>query len=80
VQRVFWNPVTRDENRKLRDIRPSELVAAATLIVLMVWIGVRPNDVLDRIRPSVEQIRRSVNTIPMQARAVRELPDAGARP
>jgi NADH-quinone oxidoreductase subunit M len=80
VQRVFWNPVTRDENRKLRDIRPSELVAAATLLVLMVWIGVRPNDVLDRIRPSVEQIRRSVNTIPMQARSIRRLPDPGARP
>ncbi len=80
VQRVFWNPVTRDENRRLRDIRPSELVAAATLLVLMVWIGVRPNDVLDRIRPSVEQVRRSVNTIPMQAGAVRRPPDPGARP
>ena len=60
VQRVFWNPLTRDENRRLPDIRPSELVAAGTLIVLMIWIGVRPNDVLDRIRPSVEQVRRAV--------------------
>ena len=62
IQRVFWNPLTRDENRRLPDIRPSELVAAGTLIVLMIWIGVRPNDVLDRIRPSVEQVRRSVET------------------
>ena len=54
VQRVFWNPLAHEENRKLTDIRPSEFIAAAVLVVLMVWIGVRPNDVLDRIRPSVE--------------------------
>jgi len=61
VQRVFWNPVTHDENRKLTDIRPSELVAAAVLVVLMVWIGVRPNDVLDRLRASVESLQETVS-------------------
>ena len=60
VQRVFWGPLTRDENRTLPEIRPSELVAAAVLVVLMAWIGVRPNDFLDRIAPSVEEVRRSV--------------------
>jgi len=57
---VFWNPVTHDENRKLTDIRPSELVAAAVLVVLMVWIGVRPNEVLDRLRASVESLQETV--------------------
>jgi len=60
VQRVFWNPVTHDENRKIPEIRPSEFLAAATLVVLMVWIGVRPNDFLSRIGPSLEQLRTSV--------------------
>ena len=60
VQRVFWNPVTHDENRKLTEIRPSELVAAAVLVVLMVWIGVRPNEVLDRLRASVESLQETV--------------------
>ncbi|HEY1250027.1 MAG TPA: NADH-quinone oxidoreductase subunit M [Thermoanaerobaculia bacterium] len=60
VQRVFWNPVTHEENRKLPEIRVSEFVAAAVLVVLMVWIGVRPNDVLDRLRVSVENLRESV--------------------
>jgi NADH-quinone oxidoreductase subunit M len=60
VQRVFWNPLVHEENRKLTDIRPSEFVAAAVLVVLMVWIGVRPNDVLDRIRPSVEALQKAV--------------------
>ena len=60
VQKVFWNPFAHEENRKLTDIRPSEFIAAATLVVLMVWIGVRPNDVLDRIRPAVESLQKSV--------------------
>ncbi len=58
VQRVFWNPVTHEENRKFTDIRWSELVAASVLVVLMVWIGVRPNDVLDRLRVSVDALQR----------------------
>jgi NADH-quinone oxidoreductase subunit M len=62
VQRVFWNPLTREENRRLPEIRVSELVAAGVLVVLMVWIGVRPNDFLDRLRPSIEEVRRSVAT------------------
>jgi NADH-quinone oxidoreductase subunit M len=60
VQRVFWNPLVHDENRKLTDVRPSEFVAAAVLVVLMVWIGVRPNDVLDRLRTSVETLQETV--------------------
>ena len=60
AQRVFWNPLGREENRTLPEIRASELVAASVLVVLMAWIGVRPNDFLSRIEPSVEQVRRSV--------------------
>jgi NADH-quinone oxidoreductase subunit M len=60
VQRVFWNPLVHEENRALTDIRKSEFVAAAVLVVLMVWIGVRPDDVLSRLGPSVEAVRSSV--------------------
>jgi len=62
VQRVFWNPVTHEENRRLTDIRPSELIAAGVLVVLMVWIGVRPNDVLDKLRTSVETLQETVTS------------------
>ena len=61
VQRVFWNPLVHEENRELTEIRPSELVPALVLVALMVWIGVRPNDVLDRIRPSVDALQTTVN-------------------
>ena len=60
VQRVFWNPVTHEENRRIPEIRPSEFAAAAVLVLLMVWIGVRPNDVLSKVTPSVEALRAAV--------------------
>jgi NADH-quinone oxidoreductase subunit M len=76
VQRVFWNPLVHEENRKLREIRSSELVAAAVLVVLMIWIGVRPNDVLSRLGPSVEAVRASVT----QRRQVASLPPVPQSP
>ena len=60
VQRVFWNPVVHEENRSLPEIRPSELLAAAVLVACMIWIGVRPNDLLSRLSPTVEAIRSGV--------------------
>ena len=59
VQRVFWNPLVHEENRSLPEIRKTELVAASVLVVLMIWIGVRPNDVLSKIGPSVAAIQKS---------------------
>ena len=43
-------------------MRASELVSAAVLIVLMIWIGVRPNDLLKRISPSLEGLRTQIET------------------
>jgi len=60
VQRVFWNPFAHEENRELTDVRPSEFIAASVLVVLMVWVGTRPNDLLDRIRPAVETLQKNV--------------------
>jgi len=56
VQKVFWTPVRHEENRELKDIRPSELVACGAMIVLIVWIGVAPNVFLDKVRGSVSEL------------------------
>jgi NADH-quinone oxidoreductase subunit M len=76
VQRVFWNPLTHEENRALPEIRASELTAAAALVVLMVWIGVRPNDVLSRVQPTVDALQARVLSGP--ARTVRVAPERPA--
>ncbi|HEY6147912.1 MAG TPA: NADH-quinone oxidoreductase subunit M, partial [Thermoanaerobaculia bacterium] len=61
VQRVFWNPLEHEENRSLTDVRMSELLSAAALVVLMAWIGVRPNDVLSRVAASVQTLQAQVS-------------------
>ena len=70
VQRVFWNPLEHEENRNLPDIRVNELIAAAVLVVLMIWIGVRPGPVLERIRPSVETLQGFLQEAPDQAQRI----------
>jgi len=53
VQRVFWNPLTHEENLKLQDINLRELLAVAPLLVLIVWIGVHPTTFLSPMEASV---------------------------
>jgi NADH-quinone oxidoreductase subunit M len=64
VQRVFFGPITIEENRTLPDIRWNELAAVVPLVVLMVWIGVKPEPFLRRIEPSVEQVLTIVRSDP----------------
>ena len=56
VQRVFFGPITNEENRSIPDIKWNELAAVVPLIVLMVWIGLYPNVFLRKMTPSVTQL------------------------
>ncbi|MBK5259518.1 MAG: NADH-quinone oxidoreductase subunit M [Thermoanaerobaculia bacterium] len=56
VQRVFFGPITLEENRKIPEIAWNEVAALVPLIILMVWIGVHPNTFLRKMSPSVKQL------------------------
>jgi NADH-quinone oxidoreductase subunit M len=56
VQRVFWTPLRHEENRSIPDIRTSEFVVCAALVVAMVAIGLAPNLFLDKIHGSVDTL------------------------
>ena len=60
-QRVFFGPVTSEENETIRDLRPRELAMLAPLLVLIVAIGVYPEPFLERINPSAEKVVRQLN-------------------
>ena len=60
VQRVFFGPVTNEENKSIPEIAWNEFAAMVPLVVLMVWIGVRPNTFLRKMTPSVEQLLATV--------------------
>jgi NADH-quinone oxidoreductase subunit M len=60
VQKVFFGPVTNEENRRVKEIAWNEVAAMVPLIVLMVWIGVHPNTFLKKMTPSVQQLLTNV--------------------
>ena len=70
VQRVFFGPITNDENRNIPEIAWNEVAAMVPLIVLMVWIGLYPNTFLRKMTPSVEQLLMTVEKGRESGRAV----------
>ncbi|MFH1277667.1 MAG: NADH-quinone oxidoreductase subunit M [Candidatus Eisenbacteria bacterium] len=53
-RRVFFGPVTNDANRKLPDLSLRELVVIVPLLAGMVWLGVRPSPLLDKMEAAVK--------------------------
>src|SRR6266545_4783884 len=62
VQRLFFGPITNEENRVIPDIAWNEIAAMVPLIVLMVWIGVHPNTFLRKMTPSVQKLLTTVHS------------------
>jgi NADH-quinone oxidoreductase subunit M len=55
-ERVFTGPITKPENEGLRDLGLREVLILAPMAVLIVFLGIYPKPVLDRIEPSVEAV------------------------
>jgi NADH-quinone oxidoreductase subunit M len=60
LQRVFFGPVTHDENASLEDLRPREWVAAVPLCAMALVMGLFPTLFLKPMEPSVEALVRRV--------------------
>src|SRR3954447_22659004 len=60
VQKVFFGPITNEENRNVKEIAWNEVAAMVPLVVMMVWIGVHPNTFLRKMTPSVQQLLTTV--------------------
>ena len=60
VQKVFFGPITNEENRNVPDIAWNEIAAMVPLVILMFWIGVYPSTFLRKMQPSVKQLLVSV--------------------
>jgi NADH-quinone oxidoreductase subunit M len=54
-QRVFFGPITHEENGKLNDLTGRERLVFAPLILLIFWIGVFPQPILDRAQPTLDR-------------------------
>jgi len=63
VQRIFFNPLDREENRKIEDLSRREITILAPMLALMIWIGVYPTPFLQRMEPSVRALLERVESV-----------------
>ncbi len=57
VQKMFFGPVTKKENKHLPDINGRELVAVAPLVIMVFVIGLFPNIFLSQIKQSCARVQ-----------------------
>ncbi len=55
VQRVFFGPIDRPENTSLQDLDFREGLTACALMVVVLWMGLQPQPLLDRIAPATQR-------------------------
>jgi NADH-quinone oxidoreductase subunit M len=79
-KRVFFGPITRVENEKLVDLSLREKLVFAPLILLIFWMGVYPQPLIDRAQPTLDRtVALCYERIAMGERRVAAL-KAGAVP
>jgi NADH-quinone oxidoreductase subunit M len=65
-QRVFFGELTREENRRLKDLTRREVLVLASVAVFIFWIGLFPQTFLSRMEPTVKsylvQVERKYRT------------------
>ncbi|MBV9947310.1 MAG: Fe-S-binding domain-containing protein, partial [Myxococcales bacterium] len=60
VQKMFFGPVTRKENRHLPDVNGRELVSLAPLAMMIFVIGLFPNIFLSQIQGAADRVQNDV--------------------
>ncbi len=60
VQRVLFNRLDNPENRSFPDLSRREMLVLGPLLALMIWIGVHPAPLLERMEPSVQAVLERV--------------------
>jgi NADH-quinone oxidoreductase subunit M len=61
-QKLFLGPVTKDENRNLKDLSWREIITLAPLIVLIFWIGLYPKPFFMLMGPAVDKLVAAIQT------------------
>src|SRR6266571_794388 len=69
LQRVIYNPLTQHENEKLTDLTPREIAVLVPLIVCILWIGIYPKPILQRMEPSARALIEQIKPATAQAPA-----------
>jgi len=60
-KRVMYGEITKEENKKLKDMNGREYAYILPIMLFIVWIGVNPKPFLDKTTASVEHLLKKVN-------------------
>jgi NADH-quinone oxidoreductase subunit M len=60
LQRVIYNPLDQPENERLPDLSLREIAVLAPLLAGILWIGVYPKPILERMEPTAQQFIQAV--------------------
>jgi NADH-quinone oxidoreductase subunit M len=56
TRRMLYGPIVHEENRHLKDLSLRECAVVVPLMVIAVWIGVRPIHFLERSKGSLDAL------------------------
>jgi NADH-quinone oxidoreductase subunit M len=59
-KRVMYGDITKDENRKLKDMTGREYAYLVPIIIFIIWIGVCPKPFLDKMDATVQHLLQMV--------------------
>jgi len=62
VQRTVFNALDRPANRNVPDLNAREILVLAPLVLLILWLGVYPKPVLDKMAPAAERLASGMET------------------
>jgi NADH-quinone oxidoreductase subunit M len=60
VQKTVFNALTRRENMTIPDLNGREIGILVPLVLIILWLGVYPRPILDRMEPSVTRLIQQV--------------------
>ena len=60
VQRILFNKLDKPENRAFAELSRREIAVLGPLLALMIWIGVHPTPLLERMEPSLQVVLEQV--------------------
>jgi NADH-quinone oxidoreductase subunit M len=56
VQKMFFGPITRDENKRLPDLNSREIIAVAPFVIAMFLLGFAPSLLTNQMHGAVERV------------------------
>jgi NADH-quinone oxidoreductase subunit M len=60
LQRILFNKLDKPENASIKDLTPRELWVVLPLVAGMIWLGLYPKPVLDRMQTAAQEYVRLV--------------------